>query len=138
MQACTDALHQFVAELALPDVWMTGTIPDSVLSAYYRGADAFVTATEHEGFCVPLIEAMTCGLPVIARRFAAVPDTLGDAGLLLEPADGAAVFAEAMLTVTTNDELSALLADGSRRRAEDWSALDPVRVFLDHLKGALS
>jgi glycosyltransferase involved in cell wall biosynthesis len=68
-------------------VTLTGTVPMSALVAYYRGATAFVTLSEHEGFCVPLLEAMRAGLPVVASDAGAIPDTLGDAGILLSGTD---------------------------------------------------
>jgi glycosyltransferase involved in cell wall biosynthesis len=55
---------------------------DSVLKAYYASADVFVIASEHEGFCVPLIEAMALGLPVTGFRSTAIGDTVGNAGVL--------------------------------------------------------
>jgi glycosyltransferase involved in cell wall biosynthesis len=55
---------------------------DSVLKAYYASADLFVIASEHEGFCVPLIEAMALGLPVAGFRSTAIGDTVGNAGVL--------------------------------------------------------
>jgi glycosyltransferase involved in cell wall biosynthesis len=64
-------------------VTLTGSVPMSSLVAYYRGATALVTLSEHEGFCVPLLEAMRSGLPVVASDAGAIPDTLGDAGILL-------------------------------------------------------
>lgn len=137
MAACTNAIHQFVAELALPDVWMTGSVSDTELSAYYRGATAFVTATEHEGFCVPLVEAMAAGLPVIARRFAAVPDTLGTAGLLLEPEDGPAVFAEAMYRIGTDGAVREALARRGADRAAALAATDAGGTFAGHLAAIL-
>ncbi|MDP9320494.1 MAG: glycosyltransferase [Chloroflexota bacterium] len=64
-------------------VTLTGSVPMPALVAYYRGATALVTLSEHEGFCVPLLEAMRSGLPIVASDAGAIPDTLGDAGLLL-------------------------------------------------------
>jgi len=57
------------------------------LRAAYERADALVMLSEHEGFCVPLIEAMALGTPVIAYASSAIPWTLGDAGLLFEASD---------------------------------------------------
>ncbi|MBI2169546.1 MAG: glycosyltransferase [Actinobacteria bacterium] len=133
------AVHQLAAELALPDVWFAGDVSDSVLAALYRGATALVTASEHEGFCAPVVEAMTVGLPVVARRFAALPETLDGAGILLEAADGPAVFAEAMLAASEAGPGSvrdALVAAG-QRRAMELAAADPVGSFLDALDGAI-
>ena len=64
-------------------VTLTGTVSMAQLAAYYRGATAFLTLSEHEGFCVPLLEAMRSDLPIVASDAGAIPDTLGDAGVLL-------------------------------------------------------
>lgn len=128
------AVRQFVAELALPDVWVTGVVSDGVLAALYRGATAFVTASEHEGFCAPLAEAMHADLPVIARRFAAIPETLGPAGLVLDAEDGPAVFAEAMLRVGTDASLRTALTTAGRARSQDILAVDARAAFLDQVR----
>ncbi len=72
----------------LPDrFWFTGPVPDEDLAAYYRWADAYVSLSEHEGFCVPLVEAMATDVPVLAYAAGAVPETLGGAGVLFAPKD---------------------------------------------------
>lgn len=68
-------------------VWMPGKVTPAVLAAAYRSSAALVCASEHEGFCVPLLEAMAFDLPVLAYHAAAVPETLGSAGILLESKD---------------------------------------------------
>ena len=61
------ALRAFIADLGLEDaVFLAGSVTEAELEAYYRVADAFVCASEHEGFCVPLAEAMGHGLPIVA------------------------------------------------------------------------
>jgi glycosyltransferase involved in cell wall biosynthesis len=65
----------------------TGPVPDGELAAYYRAASAYISLSEHEGFCVPLVEAMAMDVPVVAYSAAAVPDTLGGAGLQFAPKD---------------------------------------------------
>ena len=60
---------------------------DAELPRAYRSADVLVMPSLHEGFCLPVIEAMACGLPVIASRSAALPETVGDAGLTFVPDD---------------------------------------------------
>lgn len=64
-------------------VVFAGKVSFDDLAAYYRVADVFVCMSEHEGFCAPLVEAMAHDLPVIARAEGAVPETLGDAGVLV-------------------------------------------------------
>ncbi len=55
----------------------TGAIPDEELAVYYQHAAVYISLSEHEGFCVPLVEAMAADVPVLAYAAAAVPDTLG-------------------------------------------------------------
>ena len=78
-------LKGFAAELKLSDdqVIFTGRVTDGEKEAYLRGADVFLCLSEHEGFCVPLLEAMARDLPVVACARAAVPETLGENGLLV-------------------------------------------------------
>jgi glycosyltransferase involved in cell wall biosynthesis len=59
-------------------------VSDSELRAYYRAADLFVCASEHEGFCVPIAEAMAFGVPALALNRCAVGETVGEAGLLVD------------------------------------------------------
>ena len=68
-------------------VHFVGQLDDAELPRAYRGADVLVVPSLHEGFCVPVLEAMACGLPVIASRSAALPETVGDAGLTFVPND---------------------------------------------------
>ncbi len=76
-------LHRVVEKLELTDaVVFTGGVSDEVLKAYYLVAGAFVTVSEHEGFCVPLVEAMSMKLPITAYASTAIPETLGDAGIV--------------------------------------------------------
>jgi glycosyltransferase involved in cell wall biosynthesis len=68
--------------------WL-GQVADAHLPALYRAADAFVTASEHEGFCIPVAEALCSGTPVVASRASALPETVGAGGLLFTPGDTA-------------------------------------------------
>ena len=67
--------------------WFTGSVPNVELAAYYRHAHVYVSLSEHEGFCAPLVEAMAMDVPVLAYAAAAVPETLGGAGVLFDPKD---------------------------------------------------
>jgi glycosyltransferase involved in cell wall biosynthesis len=76
-------LHRAVSKLGLSRaVVFTGGVSDEELKAYYLVAGAFVTTSEHEGFCVPLVEAMSMKLPIAAYASTAIPETLGDAGIV--------------------------------------------------------
>jgi glycosyltransferase involved in cell wall biosynthesis len=78
-----DALVRYLDELELKDVVLTGHVDTDDLAAYYRVADLFLCLSEHEGFCVPLIEAFRFGVPVMAFEAGAVSETLGGAGILI-------------------------------------------------------
>src|SRR4026209_1617717 len=65
----------------------TGPVPDEELAVYYRHAAVYVSLSEHEGFCVPLVEAMAADVLILAYAAAAVPDTLGGAGVQFAPKD---------------------------------------------------
>jgi glycosyltransferase involved in cell wall biosynthesis len=66
-------------------VFFAGRVPDEELPDYYAACDVFVTASRHEGFCVPIAEAMAAGRPAIVPNVAAMPQTVGDAGLIYPP-----------------------------------------------------
>jgi glycosyltransferase involved in cell wall biosynthesis len=67
-----------------PHVHFLGSVDDAALAAEYRDAGVFACASRHEGYCVPIIEALEAGVPIVARAAGAVPETTGRAGLLLE------------------------------------------------------
>ena len=69
--------------LQAEEVRFLGHLPDDELFAVYRAADVFLSLSEHEGFCLPLVESMVFDLPVVAYDSTAVPDTLGGAGILV-------------------------------------------------------
>jgi glycosyltransferase involved in cell wall biosynthesis len=77
-------------------VIFAGQVPDDELAAHYQLADIFVTASIHEGFCIPVIEAMACGRPVIGAHATALPETIGPAGLTFAPQDPADLAAKAI------------------------------------------
>lgn len=99
-------------------VVFTGGASDAALKAYYECADVFLSASEHEGFCVPLVEAMALGLPVVAVATSGIPDTLGPAGFLWPDADPF-VLAESVRRIVEDEEVrQALHERGQQRFAE--------------------
>ena len=87
-------LLKYVYQLHLQDyVVFPGHISFREILAYYHAADAFLCMSEHEGFCIPVVEAMYFSIPVIAYRSTAVPETLGSGGLLTDSKDGPLVAA---------------------------------------------
>ena len=77
-------LLEFCDELGLSDVFFHGKIDQDELNAYYKFCDVYISMSEHEGFCVPLIESMYFDLPVMAYDSTAIPYTLDDSGILLK------------------------------------------------------
>ncbi|MEO5894593.1 MAG: glycosyltransferase family 4 protein [Vicinamibacterales bacterium] len=109
----------------LPDrFWFTGPVPDADLAAFYRWADVYVSLSEHEGFCVPLVEAMATNVPVLAYAAGAVPETLGGAGVLFTPKD-LELAAETMGMLVYDRPFRQSVLEGQRRRLLDFS---PGRV----------
>jgi glycosyltransferase involved in cell wall biosynthesis len=78
------SLYDLITKLRVPDVHLIGHVSNEELTALYDIGDIFLSASAHEGFCVPLIEAFYKGLPVVAFRSTAVPDTMDGAGVLYE------------------------------------------------------
>ena len=127
------ALRALVDRLGLGGVVeLAGSVSSGELVAHYRSADVFVCLSEHEGFCVPVLEAMAYGVPVVALAAAAVPGTVGEAGVLLERSSRALV-AEAVARVVSDAGLRAGLLAAGRRRVEAFSLERGRRLLLDAL-----
>lgn len=77
-------------------VIFTGPQPAAILADHYRLADLYVTASLHEGFCIPVFEAMACGVPTVGAHTTALPDTIGPGGLTFRPEDPADLAAKAL------------------------------------------
>jgi glycosyltransferase involved in cell wall biosynthesis len=101
-------------------VILTGFVPDSDLSALYSGATAFVYPSLYEGFGLPPLEAMQCGLPVIVSNTSSLPEVVGDAGILVDPED-ADGLCRAMLSLLDDEELRQTLVQKGLERAAGFS-----------------
>ena len=76
-------LEAFIRKLQLDNVYLTGKVTDEELAAYYQIADLMLCMSEHEGFNVPMVEAMHAGIPILAYNSTSIPYTLDGAGVLI-------------------------------------------------------
>ncbi|MDR0183637.1 glycosyltransferase family 4 protein [Lysobacter arvi] len=109
-------------------VTFTGKVSDDELRDWYARADCYLSLSQHEGFGVPLIEAMLCRLPVLALSSSAVSETMGGAGVLLSSADGASVCA-ALLRLMRNRPFRRQVVTGQLARVAAFRS-DVVRVLV--------
>ncbi|MBQ0134842.1 MAG: glycosyltransferase [Clostridiales bacterium] len=114
----TMRLRDYTRSLGTPDVKLTGHIGFSSLLSLYRRASALLCMSEHEGFCVPLVEAMYFNVPIVARDAAAVGETLGGSGVLLPDADPEAA-AEALHRVIADASCREELLKKQRERLSE-------------------
>jgi glycosyltransferase involved in cell wall biosynthesis len=98
----------------------TGPVPDEELAIYYQRAAVYISLSEHEGFCAPLLEAMAADVPVLAYSAAAIPETLGGAGVQFAPKD-LEQAAELLGALAFDDRLRATVIAGQRRRLADFT-----------------
>lgn len=131
------AVQRMVSELDLDGgVEMLEGVGHAELLAHFRTADVFVCLSEHEGFCVPVLEAMELGLPVVALAAAALPETIGDGGVLLGGKDPVAV-ACVVHDLLGDEERRSALAGAGRRRAGELSLPRSSARLLDTLTASV-
>ena len=127
-------LHRVVEKLGLTKaVVFTGGVSDEALKAYYLVADAFVTVSEHEGFCVPLVEAMSMKLPITAYASTAIPETIGDAGIVWTERNPMLIAGSIDLFVRDRSVRDALGWRGYRRYESMFTNAKAEEIFLQAL-----
>lgn len=133
------AIRRMTAALQLNhSVVFTGGVSEAALKTFYQSADAFVITSEHEGFCVPVVEAMAFETPVIAYGTTALPHTIGEAGIVWDRFD-AVLFAETVQALTADGEAAdALRRRGRVRFDRHFSDARIAERFFQCLKGVLS
>lgn len=120
------ALRAMARTTGLREPNFMGRVTDAELSALYLRARAFLTLSEHEGFCVPVVEAMATGVPVVASRRAAIPSTAGDAGILIDDPDDPVLVAGVLHRVLTDTTLRHVLLGRGMSRAKQLSAANSL------------
>jgi glycosyltransferase involved in cell wall biosynthesis len=122
-------IREFAADLGVKDrVLLTDKVTLAQLRAYYASCDVFVSMSEHEGFCMPLVEAMHVGLPVVAYGSSAVPETVEYGGVLL-PTKDLVEFAVAVNRIHSDESVRESLRAAARRRAADFSFDSVIREY---------
>jgi glycosyltransferase involved in cell wall biosynthesis len=125
-------LHQFIARIGARDVHLVGQVSNEELTAYYELADIFVCASEHEGFCVPLIESFHMGVPVLAYAATAVPSTMDGAGVLYTTKDP--IYLAGLINAVVDDrQLADRIVDGQYAALERLEAKDFGGTLLRHV-----
>jgi len=110
-------LTVMVKELGIKNVMFTGSVSQPELNACYANADAFLCMSEHEGFCIPLIESMLHEIPILAHASAAIPETMDGSGILMAERNFD-VAAELLNQLVSNTKLrNAVIKQQSERLA---------------------
>jgi glycosyltransferase involved in cell wall biosynthesis len=123
-------LREQIHELSLDEVvHFTGPVSQAELRTLYEVAEVFLIASRHEGFCVPLVEAMALEVPIVAAGGCAVPETLGNAGLHWEEADPE-LLAESIHRVASDGAVSTSLRQLGRSRYLDHFSNERIETEL--------
>lgn len=129
-------LTQLISEIDLPDVIFTGHVTFPQLVAYYRVSNVFLCLSEHEGFCVPLLEAMHFDLPVIAYDVGPIPDTMGGAGILVKEKNYAEI-AELIDILARDEFFRERVIKGQKRRLAEFTKIPYEEILFGHVERAL-
>jgi glycosyltransferase involved in cell wall biosynthesis len=130
------SLHQLVAALGAPHVHFAGHVSDEELVAFYEVADLFLCASEHEGFCVPIVEAFYKQVPVLAYAATAVPSTMDGAGVLFDDKDPLHVAA-LMDAIASNAALQDQIVDGQLAAVDRLQSKDFAGTLLGFVDAIL-
>ena len=133
MEAYRDQLNEYIDMLGVNDVIFTGKVPFDEILSYFKIADVFLCMSEHEGFCVPLVESMFFDVPIVAYASSAVPETLSSAGILLKEKDPL-VTAGIIDRLLRDDDLREDVLNGQRKRLSDFSYEKTSELFLQYIK----
>lgn len=134
LQAYQELIYQKIRQYRLGHyIEFIGEITDATLASYYLGSDLFVCASEHEGFCVPILEAQSFGLPVLALDSSAVPDTGGKGQVLLNKR--ASDFAAAIHVLTENETYYQYMQTCGRDNIDGRLTFEHIKkVFQDEIE----
>ncbi len=139
LEAYYGLLLAYGQSLNLENFLMPGSVSQDALNTYYKNADAFLCMSEHEGFCVPLVEAMFYQIPVLSVASSAIPETLGGAGILFDDKKpNYPIIAETLAEVLRNDRLRAAIIAGQNRRIQEMQTRNVTDELFTHLASLIS
>jgi glycosyltransferase involved in cell wall biosynthesis len=134
----SEVIDSAIEELGVTDeVMVTGFVPNEILPDLYAGADVFVFPSLYEGFGIPVLEAMMSGTPVCAANVASIPEVTGDAALLFDPADPAAI-AQQIDRLLSEPELAQTLVKRGFRQARRFSWDQAASGVLQQCREAIA
>lgn len=132
--------HQEITELVnyleLDDVYIMGHVSFNEILAYYKIADLFISMSEHEGFCVPLLEAMQFKIPILAYKSSAVGETLANGGFLVDEKNYKYI-AELINIILTNENLKNIMINNQKARLDYFSKEKTTMIFQNQIKEVL-
>lgn len=131
------AVVRHIESLRLSTVCVTGEVTDARLAALYRRASVLLIPSEHEGFCVPMVEAMSFGVPVVCRDFGALSETAAEAAMVLPAEASAADLCEAVTRVLSDDSLAQELRRRGFARAGHFDADATLARWMGALARAI-
>ena len=126
-------LRWLAARLGLQNVCFTGFLPNNERAAVYQCAELFISVSRHEGYCLPLIEAMRFGVPVIARDMGGMPEAMGAGGVLFDHAESN-VLAELMHRVINDTPLRQRILNSQRIRLQEIQSRNIAEELLELLQ----
>jgi glycosyltransferase involved in cell wall biosynthesis len=130
-------LDEYVNLLGLENVIFTEKVPFDEILAYYKIADVFLCMSEHEGFCVPLVEAMYFDVPIVAYASTVIPETLSGAGILLSEKDPL-ITAGVIDRLQADENLRNTIIAGQRKRLLDFSYEKTSELFLNFIESFIA
>ena len=132
----TEAENRLLKEVGIDNRTIQIKFDDPLLTCLYRNAEAFVFPSLYEGFGIPILEAFSCGCPLVCGNTSSFPEVVGDAGVMFDPRDEAAM-AEAISNVLADAEMRQRMADRGLARAREFSWDKTAKRTLEVYEGML-
>lgn len=126
-------LKTYAKALNIPDIYFTGHIKFNEILSYYQLADTFVCMSDHEGFCIPLVEAMYFEKPIVALDTSAIGETLNGAGILLKEYH-ALNISSIINRLNKDKELRQIVINNQKERLKDFNPQKVLKTILSYIR----